>query len=90
MSLYREDLDASGCATPNCGHDHSELFFHGKCHMDAPSIARYVKTTGTVEIECAECNRPIASVKVASHRHCNCGAGENAPAKAHARGCLVN
>jgi hypothetical protein len=68
MSLYREDLDHQGCATPNCTHDHSVIFLHGRCHPQAATETKYVKATGTIEVSCVRCKRHIASIHVASIR----------------------
>jgi hypothetical protein len=52
-ALTRTDLDASGCGTPNCDHDHSVLYLHGRCHPAAATRARYVKATGHADTSIA-------------------------------------
>lgn len=71
MPLYREDLDRSGCDVANCGHDHSELFLSGVCHVGAPVKVKYVKQTGQIQFTCGVCERPVAQVKVASRKEVN-------------------
>jgi len=61
-----DKLSASGCHTPGCnhkGHDHP-FFFHARCHPHSPTWASYLD--GAITIECAECRRVIARVKVAA------------------------
>jgi hypothetical protein len=63
--LTAKVLDASGCGTPNCGHDHSVLYLHPRCHPQAGTWVRYEKKSGTLIVDCARCNREIARVLVA-------------------------
>jgi hypothetical protein len=65
MALSRKQLDAMGCGTPNCGHDHTVLFIHGACHPSAGSRASYNKQTGLLTMICRQCKKPVAEVKVA-------------------------
>lgn len=65
-ALSRKQLDAAGCGTPNCGHDHTVLHLHSVCHPAAGSRASYDKLTGLLTIECRRCQKLIAQVKVAS------------------------
>lgn len=66
MRLYREDLDVAGCETPNCGHDHSVIYFHGRCHPRWPVEVSYHRGIGTIEVTCGRCKSLVASVRVAS------------------------
>jgi len=63
--LTRDVLDSFGCATPNCGHDHSTLFLHGACHLGAGNEVQYTKATGVLTIRCNQCKRFVAAVQVA-------------------------
>jgi hypothetical protein len=63
--LTRRQLDAAGCSTPDCGHDHTLLFFHGRCHPQADTDAYYDKRDHCVHIICAACEKPISTIKVA-------------------------
>ena len=63
--LTQTELDAQGCGTPNCGHDHSVLWLHGTCHPSMGSRVAYHKATGVLEITCRRCDKPIASIEVA-------------------------
>lgn len=65
MTLNREQLDAmrcEGCGDAACEHD--PLVFHSRCHPAAPTWATYAN--GELRVTCAECDRPIATVAVAS------------------------
>ncbi len=64
-TLFREDLDATGCETPDCNHDHSIIYLHSRCHPRKGYAARYEKASGILRIECAVCERAIAEVAVA-------------------------
>lgn len=66
MTLFRAQLDQSGCGQPNCGHDHSVLYFHAACHLRSGVEVAYVKATGTLKITCAKCHKPVAEIAVAS------------------------
>lgn len=65
MPLHREQLDRAGCATPNCGHDHTVLFLSGECHPGASGNISYSKLTGTISVTCFVCDKPVAEVAVA-------------------------
>jgi len=72
MTLYREDLDNTGCAVPGCDHkDHADggIFLHGKCHIESGVEAHYLK--GELIIRCLKCKRPIATIAVASRSFMN-------------------
>jgi hypothetical protein len=62
--ITKEDLNASGCATPNCGHDHSVLYLHGGCHISAATTVRYEKVIETLIIDCAKCGKEITRIKL--------------------------
>jgi hypothetical protein len=64
--LFREQLIEAGCSTPNCGHDHSEVYFHARCHPTADVSARYVKSLNHLVIACVKCDQEIARIAVAS------------------------
>lgn len=59
-------LNKSGCATPNCGHDHDTLYFHGNCHPTATIEVTYEKATGLLYMACGRCGKPVCMVKVAA------------------------
>lgn len=65
LRLTQAILDASGCDTPHCGHDHSVLFIKGYCHPRAGVAAAYYKATGTLKITCSKCDKPITEIEVA-------------------------
>lgn len=60
----KAELDASGCETPNCMHDHTTLYLHSGCHPGAGLEARYEKKIGALFFNCAECDREVGSVWV--------------------------
>ena len=63
--LTRLELDRGGCDTPNCGHDHSVLFLHSRCHPYAAVEACYEKGSGCVVLRCARCKQLVARIQVA-------------------------
>lgn len=65
LQLTQIELDQIGCGTPDCRHDHSTLFFHAKCHPNSPAWVKYEKVSGTLIIQCAECDEIIAVILVA-------------------------
>jgi hypothetical protein len=65
MPTTRKELDAAGCDMPDCGHDHSILYFHGRCHPASSVDAYYEKGDGLLHIRCHTCGKPISNIKVA-------------------------
>ena len=66
FALTRSALDATGCGDPGCTEDHSIIYLHPKCHPDAGTWTSYNKDTGTLAVECTECEMVLARIKVAS------------------------
>lgn len=64
-ALTREDLDAVGCDTPGCTHDHSVLVMNASCHPMAGLCVAYDKRSGALRITCGRCDKPVARVSVA-------------------------
>lgn len=64
MPLARSMLDSMHCQVPGCTHEAhgGEMFFHGRCHIEAPSKP-YVQGD-VVHVMCAVCGDRIASVQV--------------------------
>ena len=58
-------LDAAGCDTPNCAHDHSILYLHGLCHPESNREVFYEKASGQLVVACHECKKEIVRVEVA-------------------------
>ena len=78
--LTIEELEAAvrgGCHTPGCEHDHSTLFLHGRCHPKANVQASYTAGAGLLCVECAECGKLIAEIKVADERGLEKGHAED-------------
>lgn len=69
MATTQKELNASGCGTPNCGHDHSELYLHQRCHPGGKLSAKYTKATGSLTVMCAVCETPVAVIAVAEGHH---------------------
>ena len=67
--IVQEDLAHAGCGTPGCGHDHSSLFMHGKCHTHAPVQACYEKASGSLTLTCHRCGEHVATFLIAKRRH---------------------
>jgi hypothetical protein len=63
-ALTRQELDRSGCGTPNCQHDHSVLYLEPRCHVGAGVFAKYTKATGAISFSCAKCRKPIIEIAV--------------------------
>jgi hypothetical protein len=63
--LTRQQLDAAGCGTPNCGHDHSVIYLVSGCHPASGVEVRFNKPRGLLEVRCKRCEKPVADVKVA-------------------------
>jgi hypothetical protein len=59
--MNREALDAAGCGTPNCTHDHSILYLVPKCH-GGPVEVHYNKKIGEIVVQCAECGKLVARI----------------------------
>ena len=66
MPLYKEDMKDLRCT---CGHPGCEdpLYLHPKCHIEAPTWAKYFD--GILTIECIECEQIIAEFAIASRDH---------------------
>jgi hypothetical protein len=65
MLLTQQGLNKFQCDS-NCTHDHSQLFFHGKCHPSAKVEAVYIKASGSVIIRCARCSQKVTEIAVAT------------------------
>jgi hypothetical protein len=62
--ITKGDLNSSGCSSPNCGHDHSELFLHSSCHIGAGTYVKYVKATERLHISCSQCEKEIVIIQL--------------------------
>jgi hypothetical protein len=60
----KAELDAMGCGTPDCEHDHSVLYLHPVCHKGAGTYVAYHKDLGVLTIECVECEQPLGAIYV--------------------------
>jgi hypothetical protein len=63
--LTQQQLNAAGCSTPDCGHDHSTLHLSPQCHPGSPSFASYDKSDGTLTMTCAVCDELVTRVLIA-------------------------
>lgn len=63
-TVTKEDLNAAGCAQPNCGHDHSVIYLHPGCHVGSTTIARYEKATEELILECNTCEKEVMRLKL--------------------------
>jgi hypothetical protein len=61
----RKELDELGCSMPNCDHDHSVLYFNGRCHTGGAVEVAYHKEDGCIHVSCFTCKAYIGSIKVA-------------------------
>jgi hypothetical protein len=64
-ALTQAELNSMGCGMPNCTHDHSVLFLHARCHLQAGTEAEYEKATGVLTIRCNRCKKLITRLKIA-------------------------
>lgn len=62
----QEDMQRMGCNSPGCTEDHSVLCLSPLCHPGARVECHYDKPDGVLYVECAKCERPVASFLVAS------------------------
>lgn len=67
--LTRSVLDAQGCDTPDCGHDHTTLYMVASCHPQAGLLVAYDKTDGTMLLACTECEAFVGRIAVARSIH---------------------
>jgi len=63
---YREDLDATTCATPGCQRDHTVLYLVPSCHHVEDVLVRYEKATGELILACSKCLRTVTRIAVAA------------------------
>lgn len=64
MALTRQELEAGGCATPNCGHDHSVLYLNPKCHPKRGVEVAYIKRQGIARVTCVVCKKLVADLAI--------------------------
>jgi hypothetical protein len=65
-ALTQKQLDNAQCEVPGCDHrDHLEIFLNQRCHPRAGVSAKYLRNTGTLIIECKQCNAFVANIAVA-------------------------
>jgi hypothetical protein len=62
--LTKKILNAMGCGMPNCNHDHSILYLHSSCHVDAGTHIRYEKKSERLYIECAKCGKGVTIIQL--------------------------
>jgi hypothetical protein len=66
MTAFGSDfLNQQGCAVPDCGHDHSILYFHARCHPKAGVEAAYEKASRTLTIKCNQCRKLVVQLVIA-------------------------
>ena len=64
--LTQRDLDATGCGTADCGHDHSVLMLIATCHPRAGVMVEYHKSVGGLFFSCKSCRQRIVEIEVAA------------------------
>ena len=67
-NLTCTELNSIGCSDPDCTHDHSVVYLHPRCHPEAGTWASFDKGTGTLTIECVQCQKPFVGILVADSR----------------------
>ncbi len=66
MAQTRQELDAMGCGSPGCTHDHSVLELCPMCHPNGRKVhVSYRKCDGVLVIRCAKCEAPVGEILVA-------------------------
>lgn len=62
-----EDLQGQTCHTPGCTCG-GELAFHSACHPESRCHVWWEPQYGTIRVDCGECNKLIARIKLAQKR----------------------
>lgn len=65
-ALTQKDMASAGCGMPDCNHDHSILYLHGRCHMGTGNEVAYEKATGILTVRCNKCKQFVAEILVAA------------------------
>lgn len=63
--LTTAELERTVCSCGEEQCDNSTIFFHGRCHPEAPAEVSYTKGSGKIVIACHTCKKLIAEVAVA-------------------------
>lgn len=66
--LTKSDLDAMGCGSPECDHDHSVLFLVAECHPGVAVNLRYDKNRGQLIATCHSCHRKAARIELTTEK----------------------
>lgn len=71
QALTKIDLDiifSGGCAHPKCKDPFcgEEMYINQICHPESPTCTKYNRKTGLLTVECAQCDKPIVVIQVAS------------------------
>lgn len=67
MALTQADLNQLTCNTPGCTAHHA-FVLGGGCHPEAPVFVIYSQRDGTLEIECAVCNKRVLTMLIAASK----------------------
>jgi hypothetical protein len=71
--VTKEDLDnviRGGCQDPDCTEHHEYqdmLFLHSRCHPSSKLHMSYKLGSGVLQVLCAECEKTVMEVAVASN-----------------------
>jgi len=60
--LTKKELIEAGCGVENCGHDHSVLYLHPRCHPAAGTRVRFEKKSTLLIVECVACKREVVRI----------------------------
>jgi hypothetical protein len=60
----KAELEAMGCETPGCTHDHSVIYMASHCHPGGGLFVKFVKDVGALIMECKVCRQPVGGVWV--------------------------
>jgi hypothetical protein len=64
--VYREQLDGMGCDHEDCDCQDGPMFLHAACHPEAATHTYYHE--GVAVVVCAECEKPVIAMVVASEK----------------------
>src|SRR5262245_23208774 len=63
--LTQYELNQLRCDDPECPGEDDELFFHARCHPDAPPWVVYDPERGALKLICSGCDQAVETIAVA-------------------------
>jgi hypothetical protein len=62
--ITKEEMNAAGCGSPGCTHDHSVLYLTAECHPHGGLEVRFEKATEQLVITCFVCEGEVTTVQL--------------------------